>query len=139
MDILNLVLKNKWYDLIESGIKKEEYREIKQFFIKRFCQQRLVTPEKDEDGLTFDCYASDKKNICPICVESDFGGIKGWWNNNIEEYDENPIYDEVCFHRGYTKTTMAFKIGDITIGKGNKEWGAPAEDVFIIKLGRRIK
>ena len=26
----------------------------------------------------------------------------------------------------------------ITIGKGNPEWGAPNEDVFIIKLGKRI-
>ena len=25
-----------------------------------------------------------------------------------------------------------------TIGKGNPEWGAPTEDVFIIKLGNKI-
>lgn len=30
---LHLVLKKQWYDLIESGIKKEEYREIKQYFV----------------------------------------------------------------------------------------------------------
>ena len=29
MKILNLTLKAKWYDMIESGEKKEEYREIK--------------------------------------------------------------------------------------------------------------
>ena len=26
-----------------------------------------------------------------------------------------------------------------SIGKGNPEWGAPNEDVFIIKLGERIE
>ena len=30
MKTLNLVLKHKWYDMITSGEKKEEYREIKE-------------------------------------------------------------------------------------------------------------
>lgn len=34
-NILYLNLKAKWYDLIESGYKKEEYREIKDYWIKR--------------------------------------------------------------------------------------------------------
>jgi ASC-1-like (ASCH) protein len=33
--ILHLTLKKKWFDLIKSGEKKEEYREIKQYFITR--------------------------------------------------------------------------------------------------------
>ena len=37
MRILNLPLKAKWYDMIESGIKTEEYREFKPYWIKRFC------------------------------------------------------------------------------------------------------
>ncbi len=32
---LFLPLKAKWYELIEKGIKKEEYREIKPYWIKR--------------------------------------------------------------------------------------------------------
>lgn len=35
MKILHLNLKAKWYDMIESGVKKEEYREIKPFWKKR--------------------------------------------------------------------------------------------------------
>lgn len=35
--ILYLPLKSEWYNLIESGIKKEEYREIKPYWIKRLC------------------------------------------------------------------------------------------------------
>lgn len=33
--ILPLVLKGKWYDMIASGIKKEEYRDYKPFWINR--------------------------------------------------------------------------------------------------------
>lgn len=36
MFTLKLVLKKKWYDLIEKGIKREEYREIKDYYTKRF-------------------------------------------------------------------------------------------------------
>lgn len=33
--ILPLVLKGKWYDMIASGEKKEEYREFKQYWTSR--------------------------------------------------------------------------------------------------------
>lgn len=35
MGTLKLVLKKKWYDMIASGQKKEEYREITDYWIKR--------------------------------------------------------------------------------------------------------
>lgn len=35
MKILDLPLKAKWYKMIESGIKPEEYREIKPYWEKR--------------------------------------------------------------------------------------------------------
>lgn len=38
---LNLILKREWYDLIEQGIKKEEYRELKQFWNKRFINGQI--------------------------------------------------------------------------------------------------
>jgi hypothetical protein len=47
-------------------------------------------------------------------------------------------YKHVKFSYGYTKRTMTFEIKEITIGKGKPEWGAPKEDVFIIKLGEQI-
>jgi len=33
---LNMTLKRKWFDMILSGEKKEEYREIKKYWNKRF-------------------------------------------------------------------------------------------------------
>jgi len=35
MKILHLTLKKKWFDMILSGEKQEEYREIKPYWIKR--------------------------------------------------------------------------------------------------------
>lgn len=35
MKTLDLVLKSKWYDMIASGEKQEEYREIKPYWTKR--------------------------------------------------------------------------------------------------------
>ena len=35
MKILHLTLKKKWFDMIASGEKKEEYREVKPYWNKR--------------------------------------------------------------------------------------------------------
>ena len=37
-DTLFLPLKAKWYDMIESGIKTEEYREFKEYWFKRLVE-----------------------------------------------------------------------------------------------------
>ena len=34
-NILHLTLKKKWFDMIASGVKKEEYREMKPYWHKR--------------------------------------------------------------------------------------------------------
>lgn len=41
--ILHLTLKKKWFDMILSGIKKEEYREIKPYWIKRLVANPLLS------------------------------------------------------------------------------------------------
>ena len=99
--ILHLVLKRKWWDMIESGEKKEEYRTHSDYWTKR-----LV------DG---EYYGSD-------------------------DLDRYKPFENVCFHIGYTNTTMTFRIAHIYImdmvfqnGVGGKE------RVFIISLGERIE
>lgn len=37
MKILYLTLKKQWFDMIASGEKKEEYRELKDYWCNRFC------------------------------------------------------------------------------------------------------
>ena len=122
MNILHLVLKGNWYDMIASGEKKEEYREIKPYWVNRLLRIRrdFVC---DYDSY-FDC-------ICMMEKETEHA-----LNALNAIYAD---YDYVCFHRGYTSTTMTFTVEDIDIGKGNPEWGAPTDrPVFIIKLGERL-
>ena len=38
MKTLTLSLKKQWFDMIKSGEKKEEYREIKAYYEKRFLE-----------------------------------------------------------------------------------------------------
>ena len=44
--ILSLVLKKQWFDMIAKGIKKEEYRDIKTYYVSRFiCDYDFVEEE----------------------------------------------------------------------------------------------
>ena len=104
---LQLSLKKEWYNMIESGIKTEEYREIKPFWCKR------LISDYDESMEGFGAIIFDDKNF--------------------------KQYDVVKFSYGYTKRTMTFEIENISVGYGNKEWGAPDKIVFIIKLGKRVE
>lgn len=113
---LHLPLKAKWYEMIESGVKTEEYREIKPYWVKRLLKD-------------FPVYWRITLNISTIT--NDFSAFEG--------KELHPVYTHVKFSYGYTKRTMTFEIESITIGKGNPEWGAPTEEVFIIKLGKRYE
>lgn len=119
MKALHLPLKAKWYEMIESLIKGAEYRSITAYWIVRLF--------RDENGrkisrLTANFLARNLK-------------ILKWWIESGKLVFKP--FDFVKFSYGYTKRTMTFEIESITIGKGKPEWGAPTEDVFIIKLGQR--
>lgn len=57
MEILRLTLKKKWFDMIASGVKKEEYREIKRYWIQRLCNEVEYETGGSWDGVVnkFDC------------------------------------------------------------------------------------
>lgn len=42
--MLTLPIKKKWFDMILSGEKKEEYREIKPYWTKRFEKYDITSP-----------------------------------------------------------------------------------------------
>lgn len=117
---LHLPLRKEWYEMLESLIKGEEYRGITAYWIQRLCVfsdgNRISKSEAEflENNKTFLYSAIYEGNI---------------------EYIK---FTHVKFSYGYTKRTMTFEIKSITIGKGKPEWGAPTEEVFIIKLGKRI-
>lgn len=108
--------------MIESGVKTEEYRDLSSFWINRLT--RYGEGEK-LNGRLYANLLSSSPNILKLNIES-----------RIIRFTE---FEAVKFSYGYTKRTMSFECKGITIGKGKTEWGAPDEDVFIIKLGKRTK
>ncbi len=127
---LELVVKARWYDMIEAGVKEEEYREIKPYWIKRLVANPVF---------------NSKNEIQYVKPVTD------WTIQELERQGRNIVaelwkgtavfksYHYVKFHRGYRKghRTMTFRIKGIIVGKGNPDWGAPEENVFIIKLDRQ--
>lgn len=125
MKKLTLVLKHKWYEMIESGIKTEEYREIKPYWITRLIERRYMADAHHpvEERITTD-------EAREICEE----GLDGCWECLFLR-----DYDTVCFSCGYTRKRMTFQVDGISIGNGNPDWGAPTDKpVFIIKLGGKL-
>ena len=124
MKTLYLPLKKEWYEMIERGIKKEEYREIKPYYIPRFFENRL-----------------SRETIAGPLLEELISNLR-----DIEDVEQAACnfglrlkdYDAVCFSYGYTERRMTFEWKGLKIGRGRKEWGAPEDGVFIIKLGNRL-
>lgn len=116
MKILHLTLTKKWFDMILSGEKTEEYRQIKPYWTSRLVwTDELVTPKE---------FAWSLLNEGHACI----GG------NNRTCFAR---YDFVEFRNGYSKDAPAMTVEckGITTGIGNPDLGAPTHPVFIIKLG----
>lgn len=109
MKTLHLPLKKEWYDMIERGVKTEEYREIKPYWINRLLKWGDIWGSV-EDII--------RLGSIGMLIFKDYRKVK--------------------FSYGYTKRTMTFRIKYIMVGKGRKVWGAPDEDVFIINIGERL-
>lgn len=117
MKILELTVTKQWFDMILSGIKLEEYREIKHYWVQRLL--KLNDPESKM--LPQFANRLRKVDLPGFCVPKE--------------------YDAIRFTNGYGKSRPSFLIEckGINIGIGCKEWGAPEEKVFILKLGRILE
>ena len=123
---LNLIVDGIYYDMIFDEIKKEEYREIKPYWIKRLF---FLAPDS----------ADDNKNLKKITNQV----LKRWEKQQLTISDliEQGLiipkpYTHVCFRRGYTSSPLWVKLTGINIAYGNPEWGAPKDkEVFILRLG----
>lgn len=112
---LKLTLKKKWFDMVASGVKIEEYREIKPYWMQRLmrCYAKGFRPCKYQMCASYD----------PMC-------------NLIFE-----PFTKVEFTNGYGKhrprITLEYK--GIDTGIGNPDWGAEnGREYFVIKLGEEI-
>lgn len=48
-------------------------------------------------------------------------------------------YHAICFHRGYSNTTMLRQYKPPRVGRGRPEWGAPNRDVYILDVSKEAK
>jgi hypothetical protein len=115
MKTLNLTLKKEWFSLIESGQKKEEYREIKSYWMNRFIEKDSLHNESKESLLQI-----IESNTDSIILKK---------------------FDYVEFKNGYNKNCPQIKLecNGINISTGKTEWGALENQYyFVITLGKEI-
>ena len=72
---LFLPLKAKWYELIEKGIKTEEYREIKDFWFKRLTNKNFKYVQFS--------YGYTKRTMTFICEGIEIGTGKPEWGAKL--------------------------------------------------------
>lgn len=106
--ILYLPLKGQWYRMIESGVKKEEYRDINMHWIKRLVDYMEIPGDIE---------------FAPVVFMKPY--------THVEFSLGYPRRDDRL-------KRMRFEIVNISIGIGYAEWGAPDWSVFKIELGKRI-
>lgn len=95
MKKLHLTLKKKWFDMIASGEKKEEYREIKSYWFKRLKAQIGFNAAKNQeheywfypdamfDKIIFkNGYSKDAPTLMVECKGIEVGKAKPEWSDN---------------------------------------------------------
>jgi hypothetical protein len=121
MNILHLTIKKKFFDMIASGEKLEEYRSIKSYWIARLISKSGLKSEgyKESDltPIVLDFIKSFPENVRQICKK----------------------FDAVEFKNGYNKNSpcMIVEFKGLDIGEARPEWSDNWKgDVFRIKLGK---
>ena len=107
--MLILPIKRKWFDMILSGEKKEEYREITPYYTSRlsnlFCVWTKNAKYHSENMRCFLQSENAKKNITR----------------------------EIMFRNGYSKTSPSFIAKcTLSIGTGKEEWGAEKDKQYFV-------
>ena len=115
-ECLHLPLIRQWYDMIRSGVKKEEYRKITPYYLVR-----LFDFEKFRTTF-FPTYT--KQSFAELFCEP---GNRGWLKAAIESGNFVPRHSKVHFTLGYPRKDdaerhMNMDIVGITIGEPNTGW-----------------
>lgn len=90
MNILRLTIKKKFFDMIASGEKKEEYREIKRYWIQRLCDEveyemggEWIGVYKKFDAVEFkNGYSKTSPTMLVEFKGLDIGEAKPEWSDN---------------------------------------------------------
>lgn len=137
MKTLHLTLKKKWFDMTESGEKPEEYREIKEYWVRR-----LVDFNEALDLAESASERKYEKFAIPHDIEFDINVNNYSPEDTLKAYRSKVNdFDAVQATNGYGKKVPSWKrecLG-IEIREGRPEWGAePGKKYFVIKLGKII-
>ena len=87
--MLTLPIKKKWFDMIKSGEKKEEYREIKPYYVSRFYSNYIASggglewvlnnnPRVYKEIIFRNGYGKDRPTILCECEISEGYGKPEW-------------------------------------------------------------
>ena len=90
--MITLPIKKKWFDMILSGEKREEYREIKSYYTSRFKNIGLLTNDNTE--VPFTCvpvmfrngYSKNSPSFVATCWLSIGYGRVEWGAEKDKEY-----------------------------------------------------
>jgi len=104
--MLILPIKGKWFNMIASGEKEEEYREIKPYWTSRFIKALGFQKNETENVHKLLARRGKTKDI------------------------------EVMFRNGYSKDSpVLFAKVRLSIGYGNPEWGAePCKNYYRLHI-----
>lgn len=115
--MMTLPIKKKWFDMILSGEKKEEYREIKPYYETRFQN-------------VFGAITVEPSSFFP---ETEYEILQG---EDVPEEIRKDSVQEIRFRNGYSRNSSSFIAKcTLAIGKGKPEWGAEqGKDYYILKI-----
>lgn len=108
--VLHLTLKKRWFDMIASGEKKEEYREFKPYWVTRL-------------GYWHESSGNPADN--------------GYWDAGFEEPYFTHAEFRNGYQKNAPR--LFVEIEDYYLAMGKSQWGAISnQEYFVIKLGNII-
>ena len=120
MKTLTLPLKKKWFDLIKSGIKKEEYREASCYWTSRLLKYSLG-------------------EICKKATKSprSISNFEDFVKRHVNNGDWVNQFDKIVFTLGYPKADdserrLELRNPKIRIDEGKPEWGAEPNKLYFV-------
>jgi hypothetical protein len=130
MNKLTLPLKTKWFEMTDPNGKTEDYREINEYWVKRFLYHK-------ESKLTVEEIIRFIKNY-KYYGYVDVSAIFTYHDLSFKKFEQN------IMTLGYPKSNdkdriKVFEHAGIEIRTGKQEWGAePNKLYFVIKHGKQI-
>jgi len=115
--ILHLTIEKKWFEMIASGEKKEEYRALSQYWIKRLLEHSNI---KSSDNIHEFLNENNNKDFC------------------FKRFDYVHFFNGGYFSEKLPNFMV--KLESISIGFPNPQWiYEPSMKCLILKLGEIVK